>query len=90
MEPQAASNRYNSNVWNILPVTTFRTIDLAGKKNSDRLFSRFCAERAIFSEGILHQNACMKTWGLEGDPRFTTPKTGCPSRGLCAKAGQAT
>jgi hypothetical protein len=50
MEPQAASNRYNSNVWNILPLTTFRTIDLAGKKNSDPLFSRFCAETRVFFE----------------------------------------
>jgi hypothetical protein len=32
-----------------LPVTTLRTIDLEGKKNSDLLFSRFCGEREIFS-----------------------------------------
>jgi|HubBroStandDraft_6_1064221.scaffolds.fasta_scaffold349175_2 hypothetical protein len=30
--------RSNSHVSKILPVTTFRTIDLGGKKNPDRLF----------------------------------------------------
>jgi hypothetical protein len=30
--------RSNSHVSKILPVTTFRTIDLGGKKNFDRLF----------------------------------------------------
>ena len=49
-EPQAAAPERNYNVWNILPVTTLRTIDLQGKKNSDRLFSRFCAERELFFE----------------------------------------
>jgi len=37
-------NRANPNVSNILPVTTLRTIDLAGSEISDRLFSRFCAD----------------------------------------------
>jgi hypothetical protein len=36
-------NQANPNVSNILPVTTLRTIDLAGREISDRLFSRFCA-----------------------------------------------
>jgi hypothetical protein len=47
-ELRAPGCRDNSHVLNILPATTFRTIDLAGKKNSGRLFSGFCAERAIF------------------------------------------
>jgi hypothetical protein len=38
----------NSNVSKILPVTTFRTIDLGGKKNSSPLFSRFCEEQRVF------------------------------------------
>src|ERR1700680_4891794 len=42
----------NSNVSNILPVTTLRTIDLGGKKNSDPLFSRFCGKLSVFFEGI--------------------------------------
>ncbi len=40
----------NPNVSNILPLTTFRTIDLAGRKNPDRLFSRFWAELRVFFE----------------------------------------
>src|ERR1700680_15204 len=50
---RAAGERRNSNVWNILPVTTLRTIDLEGKKNSDPLFSRFCGKLSVFFEGIL-------------------------------------
>jgi hypothetical protein len=50
--PGRVSNRYKSNVLNILPVTIFRTIDLAGKKNPDSLFSRFCAEESVFFEGF--------------------------------------
>jgi hypothetical protein len=42
--------RRNSNVSKILPVTTLRTIDLAGRKISDRLFSIFCAELRVFFE----------------------------------------
>ena len=38
----------NFNVSKILPVTTFRTIDLGGKKNSGPLFSRFCAKQSVF------------------------------------------
>ena len=44
-------SRDNSHVVNILPLTTLRTIDLGGKKNSDPLFSRFCAEQSVFFEG---------------------------------------
>ncbi len=51
MEPQAASAHPNSNVLNILPVTTLRTIDLEGEKNSSPLFSRFCTEQRVFFEG---------------------------------------
>jgi hypothetical protein len=40
----------NSNLSNILPVTTFKTIDLEGKKISGPLFSRFCAESSVFFE----------------------------------------
>jgi hypothetical protein len=46
--PGRVSNRYKSNVLNILPVTIFRTIDLAGKKNPASLFSRFCVEESVF------------------------------------------
>src|SRR5579863_10518840 len=48
MEPRAAWNDHNFHVLNILPVTTFRTIDLGGKKNSSPLFSRFCEEQRVF------------------------------------------
>src|SRR5271165_7259878 len=59
IEPQAAAfwiepprtEQDNSNVINILPVTTLRTIDLEGQKYSDPLLSRFCAESSVFSEG---------------------------------------
>jgi hypothetical protein len=34
IEPQAIGEPYNSNVWNILPLTTLRTIDLEGRKKS--------------------------------------------------------
>ena len=49
-EPQAARHGDNSHVSKILPVTTLRTIDLGGKKISDPLFSRFCAEMRVFFE----------------------------------------
>jgi hypothetical protein len=39
---------HNSNVVNILPVTTLRTIDLGGKKISGPLFSRFCTKTECF------------------------------------------
>jgi len=48
---QAAENQRNSNVSKILPLTTFRTIDLAGRKNSIPLFSRFYAKREFFFDG---------------------------------------
>src|SRR5271165_6473176 len=59
IEPQASGSRIerpctqqdNSNVLNILPVTTLRTIDLEGQKYSGPLLSRFCAESSVFSEG---------------------------------------
>jgi hypothetical protein len=60
--PQAAYHR-NSHVFYILPVTTLRTIDLGGKKISDPLFSRFCAQREIFLSNILHQKLCIRTAG---------------------------
>jgi len=48
MEPRAVRHHCNFHVLNILPVTTFRTIDLEGKKNSGPLFSRFCGEESSF------------------------------------------
>jgi len=50
MEPEAAGKLRNSNVSKILPLTTFRTIDLGGGKISGRLFSRFCAKMRVFFE----------------------------------------
>jgi hypothetical protein len=47
-EPQAVPRGDNSHVSNILPLTTFRTIDLGGKEFPDPLFSRFCAEMRVF------------------------------------------
>jgi hypothetical protein len=49
-EQQAAGEHRNSNVSKILPLTTFRTIDLAGRKNSGPLFSRFCVKMRVFFE----------------------------------------
>jgi hypothetical protein len=43
-----AGGQDNSNVSKIVPLTTFGTIDLGGKKISGLLFSRFCAEIEIF------------------------------------------
>jgi hypothetical protein len=40
----------NSNVSKILPLTTFRTIDLGGRKNIDPVFSIFCAKLSVFFE----------------------------------------
>ena len=48
MEPQAARLCDNFHAFNILPVTTFGTIDLGGKKKSGPLFSRFCAKESSF------------------------------------------
>ena len=50
MEPQAGRQSRNFHVFYILPVTTLRTIDLGGKKISDPLFSRFCAEMRVLFE----------------------------------------
>jgi hypothetical protein len=50
-EPQAAAYHRNYNVFYILSVTTLRTIDLEGKKNSNPLFSRFYAGMSVFFEG---------------------------------------
>ena len=51
-ERSAQTHGCNYNVFYILPVTTFRTIDLGGKKNPDPLFSIFCAEMSDFLEGF--------------------------------------
>jgi hypothetical protein len=50
---QAQDEPYNSNVWNILPLTNFRTIDLQGKKNFGALFSRFQGKLSVFFEAKL-------------------------------------
>jgi hypothetical protein len=50
-QPRASTPHHNSNVLNILPVTTLRTIDLEGKKNSGPLFSRFCGKLSVFFQG---------------------------------------
>jgi hypothetical protein len=55
---QAAGDRDNLHVSNILPVTTLRTIDLGGKKKSDSLFSRFWAETRFFFEVNSGADAC--------------------------------
>ena len=47
---QAVGRHGNFNVSKILPLTPLRTIDLGGKKSSDPLFSRFCAETRVFFE----------------------------------------
>src|SRR5208282_1220632 len=52
-ELQAVGEHRNSNVLNILPVTTLRTIDLAGKKKSVPLFSIFCVKLSVFPRGNL-------------------------------------
>jgi hypothetical protein len=56
---------------NILPLTTLRTIDLEGEKNSDPLFSRFYAEMSVFFEGniapkCVHENQKTLDTGLAG------------------------
>ena len=53
----------NSNVMNILPLTTFRTIDLAGRKNPDSLLSIFWEEMEVFFRRYsapkhMHMSAC--------------------------------
>jgi hypothetical protein len=47
-KPLVAERAHNLNVYNILPVTTFRTIDLEGKKISGPLFSIFCGKQRVF------------------------------------------
>jgi hypothetical protein len=68
MEPQAIGHHANSNVSNILPLTSLRTIDLAGRKISDRLFSRFCAELRVFLRYFLHRNMCNSEHGSSMGP----------------------
>ena len=60
-----AANTDNSNVSRILPLTTFRTIDLGGGKNSDPLFSRFYAENESFSRCIFCTKICASDQGSE-------------------------
>jgi hypothetical protein len=45
---KAVGYHTNSHVSKILPLTTFKTIDLGGRKISGRLFSGFCAESSVF------------------------------------------
>ena len=58
MEQRRQRRRGNSNVSKILPLTTLRTIDLGGKKNSGPLFSRSCRKMRVFLRQVLHQNLC--------------------------------
>jgi hypothetical protein len=62
-ELRALRFRDNFPVLKNLPVTTLRTIDLAGKKNSDGLFSRFCEEMRVFFEGNLAPECVHENWG---------------------------
>ena len=50
VKEKAVGYHANPNVSRILPLTTLRTIDLAGRKISGSLFSRFCAEMRVFFE----------------------------------------
>src|SRR5580704_17308440 len=52
MESFSADCLDNPNVLNILPLTTLRTIDLEGTKNSDPLFSIFWVETRDFFEEL--------------------------------------
>ena len=87
-EPQAVRHHDNFHVFNILPVTTLRTIDLGGKKNSGPLFSRFCAEMRVFFEvnsapEYVHQRrvarASANTLGSISSTLAKTAKDGAPS-----------
>jgi hypothetical protein len=69
--PQGKRNRRNSNVSKILPLTTFRTIDLGGGKIPGRLFSRFCAESRVF---LFEQKAQAAEPFREGKPVTQTGK----------------
>jgi hypothetical protein len=76
-EPQAVTRGDNSHVSNILPLTTFGTIDLGGKEFPDPLFSRFCAKMRVFFEENPAPDCVQKSpaSGLERDSR-TQAKTG--------------
>jgi len=50
VQAKAVEQQDNSNVSKILPVTTFRTIDLGGRKFVDPFFSIFCVELRVFFE----------------------------------------
>ena len=80
MEPRAKWNRANSHVSKILPLTTFRTIDLGGKKNSTPLFSRFYAKTECFLRNFLHQKGCIAIGNCDcgpspGGPAFSRIQT---------------
>jgi hypothetical protein len=64
-QPRAIGHRDNSHVSKILPITTLRTIDLGDKKNSNPLFSRFCAEMRVFFE-------------VKSAPEYVHQKAGAP------------
>ena len=73
----------NSHVSKILPLTTLRTIDLGGKKNSTPLFSRFCAKIESFFEEYsapksVHRNRGLRPLALSGWPSLsrTQPESG--------------
>jgi hypothetical protein len=81
-EPQAVEPHRNSNVWNILPVTTLRTIDLRGTKNSDRLFSRFCTEMRAFFEGHIAPKRVQLEHALRAGRATTAPDAPSNTRAL--------
>jgi len=55
VQAKAVEQQDNSNVSKILPVTTFRTIDLGGRKFVDPFFSIFCVELRVFFEVFFAQ-----------------------------------
>ena len=88
-EAQAVRHHDNYHVLNILPVTTLRTIDLGGKKNTGPLFSRFCAEMRVFFEvnsapEYVHQGrmapASANTLGSIASPLAQNARMGQPPR----------
>jgi hypothetical protein len=56
----------NPNVYNTLPATTLRTIDLQGKIFSGPLFSILWAESRVFLRELLHQNKCSFRNAIQG------------------------
>src|SRR5579863_4728270 len=62
---EAVEYQVNFNVSKILPLTTLRTIDLAGGKISGPLFSRFCAKMRVFFEVFSALQCVQSQLGLQ-------------------------